>query len=105
MKPVTFVSMSASLVAGVAFFTCQTLAQTVDLGVAGSQDWSVLEIGNGNVSLANAAGSGFINGNVGVAGDGTISDGGSLPINGNVDLGLSTGSSGLAGNVSGSINQ
>jgi hypothetical protein len=75
-------------------------ALPVSLGSAAN--YSVLEIGNGNVSLAAAPPNGFITGNVGAAG-GNVSDGGSLPIMGNVFLGTGATSSGLAGNVSGSI--
>ena len=78
-------------------------ATPFNLGAAGN--FGILETGNGNVSLANAANSGAVNGNIGVAGSGNVSDGGSLPITGNVYLGPSAGQSGLAGNVSGSIVQ
>ncbi|EEF57000.1 hypothetical protein Cflav_PD0035 [Pedosphaera parvula Ellin514] len=90
---------------GFVFTTRQAIATPISLGTAGPDNYAVLEIGNGNVSLANAANAGHINGNVGVAGTGNISDGGSLPITGNVQLGTLAGSSGLAGNVSGSVIQ
>ena len=76
-------------------------ALPVSLGSAGG--YAVLEIGNGNVSLAAAPPNGSITGNVGAAG-GNLSDGGNLPINGSVFLGTGASSSGLSGNVSGTIN-
>jgi hypothetical protein len=74
-------------------------AQLVDLGAAGN--YAVLETGNGNVSLAAAPPHGFINGNVGAAG-GNLSDSG-VGISGNTYLGSGATSSGLSGNVSGTI--
>ena len=76
-------------------------AVPVSLGDAG--DYAILEIGSGNVSLAAAPPNGSISGNVGAV-CGNLSDGGSLPITGNVNLGSAATSSGLSGNVSGSIN-
>lgn len=76
-------------------------ASPVNLGDAGN--YAILEIGSGNVSLAAAPPNGHISGNVGAAG-GKLSDGGSLPIKGNVNLAGSAKSSGLAGNVTGTIN-
>ena len=90
----------------VAAALCQavsTKAQLVNLGAAGN--FGILETGNGNVSLAAAPPHGYDTGNVGVAGTGNLSDGGSLPINGNVYLSSGASSSGLSGNVSGSVNQ
>ncbi|HEV2318800.1 MAG TPA: collagen-binding domain-containing protein [Verrucomicrobiae bacterium] len=88
---------------------CQVVAakaQSVDLGAAG--DFAILETGagalNANVSLAAAPPNGLINGNIGLAGSGNLSDSG-VPINGNVYLGAGAGSSGLSGNVSGSVSQ
>jgi len=78
-------------------------ATPVDLGAAG--DFAILETGSGNVSLAAAGPNGSVNGNVGVAGSGNLSDGGNLPINGSVFLASGATSSGLSGNVSGTINQ
>lgn len=83
------------------FQTIVAKAVSVDLGTAGN--YGILEIGNGNVSLAAAPPNGYINGNVGAVG-GNVSDGGSLPITGSVYLGSAATSSGLSGNVSGSIN-
>src|ERR1700741_3484644 len=80
----------------------QAKALPVSLGDAAN--FAILEIGNGNVSLAAAPPHGFVNSNIGAAG-GNLSDGGHLPIHGNVFLGSGATSSGLAGNVSGSIFQ
>lgn len=80
-------------------------ATPFNLGEAGPGNFAILETGNGNVSLANAANSGYVNGSIGVAGSGNVSDGGSLPIHGNVYLGSAAGQSGLSGNVSGSVIQ
>src|SRR5215469_14330821 len=74
-------------------------AQLVDLGAAGN--YAVLETGNGNVSLAAAPPHGFISGNVGVAG-GNLSDSG-VGISGNAYVGSGATSSGLSGNVAGTI--
>jgi hypothetical protein len=80
----------------------QAKALPVSLGDAAN--FAVLEIGNGNVSLAAAPPHGFVSSNIGAAG-GNLSDGGHLPINGNVFLGSGATSSGLSGNVSGTVFQ
>ena len=77
------------------------------LGSAGPNNWTVLEIGDGNVSIANASNAGYINGNVGVASGGSISDSGT-PINGNLYTGgtvASTVNPNVTAEVSGTINQ
>ena len=77
-------------------------AQVVSLGAAGN--FAVLETGNQNVSLAAAPPSGYINGNLGVAG-GNLSDSG-VPIHGNAYIAsAASGASSLTGNVTGTINQ
>jgi hypothetical protein len=88
---------------------CQAVAataQSVDLGAAG--DFAILETGagavNANISLAAAPPDGFINGNIGMASSGNLSDSG-VPIDGNVYLGAGATSSGLSGNVSGGVSQ
>jgi hypothetical protein len=91
----------AMVALGLVFFGSGAWALPVSLGAAGN--FAVLEIGNGNVSLAAAPPNGSITGNVGAAG-GNLSDGGNLPINGSVFLGTGASNSGLAGNVSGTIN-
>ena len=92
----------SSLALAVGLF--QPPAVKADLFSLGSAaNYAVLEIGNGNVSLAAAPPNGSITGNVGAAG-GNLSDGGNLPINGSVFLGTGASNSGLAGNVSGTIN-
>jgi hypothetical protein len=74
-----------------------------NLGFAG--DFSVLQIGNGNVSIANASSAGVITGNVGLLGTGNIGDSG-VPIAGSVYLGSGSGlNPNVAGNVSGSVFQ
>ena len=92
-------------------FFSQTIAVKalpVNLGAAGG--YAILETGagaaNANVSLAAAPPSGVINGNIGMGSSGNLSvSAGNLPINGNAYLGSGATSSGLAGNVSGTINQ
>lgn len=105
MKRKQFLCAAAVSATGLMLSVRPSEAVPFNLGTAGPNTWAVLETGNGNVSLANAANAGYVVGNVGVAGTGNISDGGSLPITGNVELGTSSGSSGLSGNVSGSITQ
>ena len=86
------------------FLNSQALAIPVDLGVAGPQNWTVLEIGNGNVSMANASNAGSVIGNVGVNG-GNLSDSG-VPIQGNVVTSSNaTVNPKVAGNVTGTISQ
>jgi choice-of-anchor A domain-containing protein len=91
----------AMVALGLVSFGSGAWALPVSLGAAGN--YAVLEIGNGNVSLAAAPPNGSITGNVGAAG-GNLSDGGNLPINGSVFLGTGASNSGLSGNVSGTIN-
>jgi choice-of-anchor A domain-containing protein len=79
MKAKTFYAAMAPL--GLLFFNSQALALPVSLGVAGN--YVVLEIGNGNVSVANASNAGSIVGNVGVNGTGNLSDSG-VSIQGNL---------------------
>ena len=95
----------------VAVCLCQAFAAkaTVDLGAAGPSNFAVLEIGNGNVSIANASDAGGITGNVGIGSGGSISDSGT-PIQGNVVTYDSTAGNpplnpNVAANVSGSISQ
>lgn len=78
MKTRTFYSAIAAL--GLVVFNSQALALPVSLDGAGN--FAVLEIGHGNVSIANASNAGFIIGNVGANG-GNLSDSGT-PITGNV---------------------
>jgi len=90
---------SAIAVLGLVFFSSQAFALPVSLGAAGN--FTVLDTGNGNVSIANASG---INGNVGVDG-GNLSDSGTL-ITGNVDIsGSGTVSLGGGANISGTTSQ
>jgi hypothetical protein len=100
MKTKAFYAAIAAL--GLLFFNSQALALPVSLGVAGN--YVVLEIGNGNVSVANASNAGSINGNVGVGG-GNFSDSGT-PITGNVVTdSAATLNPNVAANVSGIITQ
>jgi hypothetical protein len=100
----TKVLLSVVAVASLVFFRSQALALPVSLGSAGPQNWAVLEIGNGNVSLANASNAGSITGNVGVNG-GNISDSG-VPIQGNlVTSSSATVNPNVPGNVSGTVSQ
>jgi len=90
---------------------CQAMAVKalpVNLGVAG--DYAILETGagagNAGVSLAAAPPSGVINGNIGMGSSGNLTvSAGNLPISGNVYLGSGASSSGLSGNVTGTIYQ
>jgi hypothetical protein len=100
----TKIFYSAVVALGLVLFGSQALAIPVDLGVAGPQNWTVLEIGNGNVSIANASNAGSITGNVGVNG-GNLSDSG-VPIQGNLITSSSaTVNPNVAANVSGTISQ
>jgi hypothetical protein len=64
--------------------------------------FAVLEIGTGNISMANASNAGFVTGNIGVNG-GNFGDSG-VPITGNVITGLAaTLNPNVAGNVTGTI--
>lgn len=103
-----------SILSGAALILCLSQAVAVkalpvDLGAAG--DYAILETGaaaaNANVSLAAAPPSGAINGNIGMGStSGNLSvSAGNLPINGNVYLASGATSSGLSGNVTGTINQ
>jgi hypothetical protein len=95
---------SAVVALSLVFLKSQASAIPVDLGVAGSQNWAVLEIGNGNVGIANASNAGSITGNVGVNG-GNLSDSG-VPIQGNlVTSSSATVNPNVAANVSGTISQ
>src|SRR5215469_619779 len=98
MKTLNFTALVLTPVS-LLFLAGTVNAQLVDLGAAGN--YAVLETGNGNVSLAAAPPHGFINGNVGAAG-GNLSDSG-VGISGNAYLGSGATSSGLSGNVSGTI--
>jgi Ice-binding-like len=85
------------------------MALPVNLGAAGPGNWAVLETAanaaSANVSIANASSAGYINGNVGIAGKGNISDSGT-PITGNVYVGSSASvNPNVAANVSGSVIQ
>ena len=100
----TKIYYSAVVALSLVFLSSQVLAVPVDLGAAGPQNWTVLEIGNGNVSIANASNAGSITGNVGVNG-GNLSDSG-VPITGNVVTSSSaTVNPNVAANVSGTISQ
>jgi hypothetical protein len=100
----TKVYYSAVVALSLVFLRSQASAVPVDLGVAGPQNWAVLEIGNGNVSIANASNAGSITGNVGVNG-GNLSDSG-VPIQGNlVTSSSATVNPNVAANVSGTISQ
>jgi hypothetical protein len=100
----TKIYYSAVVALSLVFFSSRVLAVPVDLGAAGPQSWTVLEIGNGNVSIANASNAGSITGNVGVNG-GNLSDSG-VPITGNVVTSSSaTVNPNVAANVSGTISQ
>lgn len=104
--------INPSVVGQIVLAACLCQAMTVKavpftLGVAGPADWAVLEIGSGNVSIANASNAGYINGNVGVASGGSISDSGT-PITGNVYTGgtvSSTVNPNVDSVVSGTISQ
>jgi hypothetical protein len=101
-KTKAFYSALAAL--GFVFFESQALAIPVDLGAAGPQNWTVLEIGLGNVSMANASKAGSVIGNVGING-GNLSDSG-VPIQGNiVTSSNATVNPNVAGNVTGTISQ
>lgn len=83
-------------------------ALPVNLGAAG--DYAILETGagaaNGGVSLAAAPPNGAINGNIGMGSSGNLTvSAGNLPINGNAYLASGATSSGLPGNVTGTIYQ
>jgi hypothetical protein len=81
MRAICAVAATAGLVAGLSVHPASADYISGELGNAGL--YAVLEIGTGNVSIANAGSAGFINGNVGVAGTsgGNFSDSG-VPISG-----------------------
>jgi hypothetical protein len=92
----------AMVALGLVSFGSRAWALPVDLGAAGN--FAVLEIGNGNVSIANASNAGSITGNLGVNG-GSLSDSGT-PITGNVVTSANaTVNPNVAANVSGTISQ
>lgn len=101
---------SAIAALGSLFFSYQAFAVPDPFTIldgAGPQNWAVLEIGNGNVSIANASGAGFITGNVGVDNSvsGSLSDSGT-PITGNVVTSSSSDlNPNVAPKVSGTITQ
>jgi choice-of-anchor A domain-containing protein len=86
---------------GLVFFSSQALALSVNLGVAGPADWTVLDVGTGTVSIS---GGGSITGNVGLDG-GNLSDSGA-PITGNL-VTSGTGNVSLSGGatISGTTTQ
>lgn len=66
------------------------LALPVNLGVAGPGNFTVLQIGNGNISGSAGGGQGGIFGNVGIWGTGNVGvSAGNFPIAGNLYLGTS----------------
>jgi hypothetical protein len=93
---------SAIAVLGLVFLGSQALAIPVSLGAAGG--FAVLEIGSGNVSIANASNAGSITGNVGVNG-GNFSDSGTSIIGNLVTSGSGTVSLSGGATVSGTTSQ
>jgi choice-of-anchor A domain-containing protein len=103
MKPPNIQILTKISSLALAVGLCQPAAVKADpFSLGSAANYALLEIGNGNISLAAAPPNGFITGNVGAAG-GNLSDGGNLPITGSVFLGAGATSSGLSGNVSGTI--
>jgi VPDSG-CTERM motif len=85
----TKVLYSAIAALGLVLLNSEALGVPVSLGAAGPGNWAILEIGKGNISIANASSAGSIKGNVGVNG-GNLSDSGTL-ITGNVDVSTTAG--------------
>lgn len=95
---------ATALLAGLSVVPASADFISSTLGSAGPADWSLLEIDNGNVSVAQAGNAGIITGNVGLNG-GNFSDSG-VPITGNLVFGTAaTGISSATGLVAGSITE
>jgi hypothetical protein len=99
MKHTIFSWIAATI--GFTVFGIAVRADPINLGAAGPGSWAILEIGNGNVSIANASNAGSIVGNVGVAGTGGLSDSGT-PLSGGIDF-AGTGGGNLSLSPSSSI--
>lgn len=91
-------------------FLRATTAEALPVNLGDAGDYAILETGaganNANVSIAAAPPNGVINGNIGMGSSGNLSvSAGNLPINGNAYLASGASSSGLAGNVTGTVYQ
>jgi putative adhesin len=98
------VSASTILILLVGLPVLPASADFISSTLGAAAGFAVLEIGTGNVSMANASNAGFVTGNIGVNG-GNFSDSG-VRITGNVITGAAaTLNPNVAGNVTGSITQ